>query len=414
MGNRIEVEEKYFFYDIDKLKEIIEENKFNLVSNFSESDEYFTDIDSKYIENRTCLRLRKSLDNVELTFKGKSNEFLNSYSKVEKNIDIGIDQYNDMTDLLNKLGYYSYVIVEKERMTYTKTLNNLVYNIMVDKIENVGNFVEFEILCEDLNYDVKILNNKLKEFVSLFKKLNLQVANLPYRDFVANRVLSNVKPSKPLTSVFFDLDGTLINSENVFFESFKEVLKEKFDVNIEFYEYEENELSKNSNLVNYLKENNKIPDYIEEDIIINEVYEKYSSKFNEVLKDDTVYLNFKLLQKLKEKGLKIGLVSTSKRKFIDLILSYLNKENLFEIIIAREDVEELKPSPEAYIKALEAFKIKNDECIAIEDSNRGIESAIKAGIKTIRINEYYDNNLENNIVTFDKLSRLLLILINNV
>lgn len=167
-------------------------------------------------------------------------------------------------------------------------------------------------------------------------------------------------------------------------------------------------------MVNYLKENNKIPDYIEEDIIINEVYEKYSSKFNEVLKDDTVYLNFKLLQKLKEKGLKIGLVSTSKRKFIDLILSYLNKENLFEIIIAREDVEELKPSPEAYIKALEAFKIKNDECITIEDSNRGIESAIKAGIKTIRINEYYDNNLENNIVTFDKLRRLLLILINNV
>lgn len=414
MGNRIEVEEKYFFNDIDKLKEIIEKHKFNLVSNFSESDEYFTDIDSKYIENRTCLRLRKSQDNVELTFKGKSNEFLNSYSKVEKNIEIGIEQYNDIKDILNKLGYYSYVIVKKERMTYTKTLNNLIYNIMVDKIENIGTFIEFEILSEDLNYDMKILNNKLRDFVSLFEKLNLQVANLPYRDFVANSVFSDIKPKKNLTCVFLDLDGTLINSENIFFESFKEVLKDRFDINIEFSEYEENELSKNSNMINYLKEKDKIPHFVEEESIMNEVYEKYSSRFNEILRDDTVYLNFKLLQKLKEKGLKIGIVSTSKRKFIDLILSNLNQKNLFEIIIAREDVDELKPSPEAYKKALEISKVSSDQCIAVEDSNRGIESAIKAGIKTLRVNEYNDYKVKDNITTFDKLSRLLLILINNV
>ena len=61
---------------------------------------------------------------------------------------------------------------------------------------------------------------------------------------------------------------------------------------------------------------------------------------------------------------------------------------LFDIIIAREDVRNLKPDSEAYLKALNFFKVSPNECLAIEDSKRGIEAAINAGIKTIKVENF--------------------------
>ena len=97
MKNRIEVEEKFFVYNIEEIEKIAKLNKFCIKDSFFENDEYFTDIDSNYIKNRTCLRLRNTNnDALELTFKGKSNEFSsNSYAKLERNIELKIEQYDD-------------------------------------------------------------------------------------------------------------------------------------------------------------------------------------------------------------------------------------------------------------------------------------------------------------------------------
>ena len=53
---------------------------------------------------------------------------------------------------------------------------------------------------------------------------------------------------------------------------------------------------------------------------MNKVYKKYMKKFKKIIKEDEVFLNFELIKKIKKNGLKIGLVSTSKRCFIDLLL----------------------------------------------------------------------------------------------
>lgn len=416
MKSRIEVEEKFFINDKHKLEEIAKEMNFKLVNNFKENDEYFTDINSIYIKNRTCLRLRNTDDkSLELTFKGKSNDFsLNSYAKLERNIDLKPEQYADVVQVLNKLGYYSYVLVKKDRKVYTKSLDGLTYNIMLDNIEDVGTFVEFEILSSDLNYNTEIIRDKLGKFIENFKETKLEEAKLPYRDFVANSIFSKLKPEKELTTIFFDLDGTLIDSEKVFFESFKYILKEYYNADITYEEYKENELNKDSNLLNILKNEGKLNSTDQDDKIMERVYNNYLQKFKDVIKDDEVYLNFELIKQIKKCGKKIGIVSTSKKCFIDLVLEKLKSENLFDIIISREDVDRLKPDSQAYIMAMKKLKVKPEECIAIEDSARGIESSINSGIKTIKLNEYSREkacDIEN-IMQLEKLSRALLIIIN--
>ena len=80
---KIETEEKYYCLDSKKLIERIKELGFAELDSKVESDEYFTDINSEFIENRTCLRIRKTnKSRMEVTFKGKSISLLGQYCKL--------------------------------------------------------------------------------------------------------------------------------------------------------------------------------------------------------------------------------------------------------------------------------------------------------------------------------------------
>ena len=412
MSKRVEIEQKFYCTNNKKLTNLITENGLVKSSEKYESDEYFTDINSVYIKNRTCLRIR-NVDNkyLELTFKGKSKDFRNNYAKVENNINLSLADYDSIVGLLYSLGYFSYSIVNKKRITYSKRVDDYEYNVMVDEIKDIGNFVEFELLYYKEDKDIDFLQKKLNEFVNRFEIMNFESANLPYRDFVANRTYINVLPQEKLSAILFDLDGTLIDSEKKFFESFRHVIFSKYNYNISYEEYEENELKKNANLLLYLKSNGIIESYEVDDKIMEKIYLEYEKKFMDLLNENDVSLNFELLKQLKSKGLRLALVSTSRKKFIDMLLTKLNIQDLFEVVISREDVKNLKPESDAYIMALEKLNILSTNCIAFEDSERGIRASKSANIKTIQVNDFIKNTAQNTEIS-EKLSRILLAIIN--
>ena len=412
MSKRVEIEQKFYCTNNKKLTNLITENGLVKSSEKYESDEYFTDINSVYIKNRTCLRIR-NVDNkyLELTFKGKSKDFSNNYAKVENNINLSLADYDSIVGLLYSLGYFSYSIVNKKRITYSKRVDDYEYNVMVDEIKDIGNFVEFELLYYKEDKDIEFLQKKLNEFVNCFEIMNFESANLPYRDFVANRTYINVLPQEKLSAILFDLDGTLIDSEKKFFESFRHVIFSKYNYNISYEEYEENELKKNANLLLYLKSNGIIESYEVDDKIMEKIYLEYEKKFRDLLNENDVSLNFELLKQLKSKGLRLALVSTSRKKFIDMLLTKLNIQDLFEVVISREDVKNLKPESDAYIMALEKLNILSTNCIAFEDSERGIRASKSANIKTIQVNDFIKNTAQNTEIS-EKLSRILLAIIN--
>ncbi len=57
----------------------------------------------------------------------------------------------------------------------------------------------------------------------------------------------------------------------------------------------------------------------------------------------------------------------------------------FHFVLAGGEYEHYKPHPAPYLKAIELSGCEPGECIAIEDSPRGVESATKAGIKCIAV-----------------------------
>jgi len=179
--------------------------------------------------------------------------------------------------------------------------------------------------------------------------------------------------------IFFDNDGVLVDTEKYFFKATHEILlkqgialtKEKF---IEltlvgneggwrlarekgFSELQINEMREERNelYAGYLAENSLLIKGVKNTISI------LSNKYN------------------------LGIVTSSKRSHFDLIHKNTGILHYFNFALAREDYAKSKPSPEPYLKALETAGCKKEECIVVEDSERGVNAAAAAGIKCIAI-----------------------------
>lgn len=194
--------------------------------------------------------------------------------------------------------------------------------------------------------------------------------------------LNNIK------ALLVDLDGTLINSEKAFFESFRDILKNNYLVSITKDDYKKYELEQNAKLLITLKEKNILKSTISDQDIMKLIYDYYFYKFIEVIKEPEAVENFELLKKIKDKGYTLGLITTCRKRFIDVMFEELKLNGLFDIVIAREDVLNLKPCPDAYIYAINKLGLNLEECLAIEDSKRGIDASISAGIKTIKVDNF--------------------------
>ena len=92
-----------------------------------------------------------------------------------------------------------------------------------------------------------------------------------------------------------------------------------------------------------------------------------------------------LVEKGKEKGMRMALVTNAPEENVLAVLRALNLEGVFETVILADDVGVGKPDPAPYHAALEAFDISPEEALACEDSPSGIASSIAAGIPTVGI-----------------------------
>jgi HAD superfamily hydrolase (TIGR01509 family) len=83
---------------------------------------------------------------------------------------------------------------------------------------------------------------------------------------------------------------------------------------------------------------------------------------------------------LLSKTYKMATVTTSKRSDFELIHKSRNLVRHMDFVLTREDYISSKPDPEPYLLALRRFGAMAEDCLVIEDSQRGLQSAITAGI----------------------------------
>jgi HAD superfamily hydrolase (TIGR01509 family) len=81
----------------------------------------------------------------------------------------------------------------------------------------------------------------------------------------------------------------------------------------------------------------------------------------------------------------LGLASSSNRELIDLVLERLGVSELFRATVSSEEVARGKPAPDVYLEAARRLGVEPSRSAAIEDSQNGILAAKAAGMRVLAI-----------------------------
>ncbi len=192
--------------------------------------------------------------------------------------------------------------------------------------------------------------------------------------------------------LFFDLDGTLIDTEPLYYRFWKEASK--------YYGYE---LSHEEALLMRSRDKQSAIDFL--NIVSNGLLDYYKVKekrielMDEYLKDHPIRMKedaYSLLKKLKKEGKKIFIVTANTVEKAERIIKEVGFLYLLDGIISAKDVKRGKPFPDVFLFASKYVNKNPEEIIVFEDSPNGLMSSHSAGCFTIMVEDMsnYDPSMD--------------------
>ena len=184
-----------------------------------------------------------------------------------------------------------------------------------------------------------------------------------------------------LNTIFFDNDGVLVDTEGVFFEANRLMLKD-FGVNLSEKEFAEISLVRGQSFADILISLGCTPDFAEH------AREKRNLKYDDMLRKRGKSLVIPGVREVLEKlhrNFRIGVVTCCATLHFKTIHAASGLAQFFDFVVKGEEFVHHKPHPEPYLLALSRSNSLPENCIAVEDSQRGVESAKNAGLRVAAI-----------------------------
>jgi len=177
----------------------------------------------------------------------------------------------------------------------------------------------------------------------------------------------------------FDCDGTLVDSERLSFQAWREVLARHG------YELADEDLHAMRGrsypwVHEYFAQRARIPDPDAFWLLhTGRLYELFETEL-EVFEDAVA-----TARELKQRGVPIAIATGSRRERLDATLRAASLDGLFDVTVAQDEVEHAKPAPDLFLRAAELLGVAPEECVAVEDSPTGVESALAAGMRVVAV-----------------------------
>jgi len=219
---------------------------------------------------------------------------------------------------------------------------------------------------------------------------------------------------KELKALLFDVDGTLAETEDGHLAAFNRAFEERgldWNWSSELY-HELLSVTGGRERIKYFVEKYN-PDFQRPDDldafardlhkIKTEYYVQMMSKGDVPLRPGVK----RLIEEARSEGVRLAIATTTSPANIEaLLVNALDPDAMswFEVIAAGDMVKAKKPAPDVYFLALEKLALDADECIALEDSENGIQSSLGAGVKTIiATNKYtHDHDFTGAAIVLDQ------------
>lgn len=184
-----------------------------------------------------------------------------------------------------------------------------------------------------------------------------------------------------LKGLFFDLDGTLVNTYEADFLAYRDAIEDATGIVVKreyFMATNGMEMRKKLDIL--------APDVTPEQVKqIAAGKKKYYKNYLHKTVPNESLISF--LTDMAQYHT-TALVTTAKQQNAEAVLNEYGITDLFDAKVFGDGVENPKPHPESYLKALELTGLSPDEVLAFEDSKTGIDAAHAAGIKTVHIRSF--------------------------
>jgi HAD superfamily hydrolase (TIGR01549 family) len=188
-----------------------------------------------------------------------------------------------------------------------------------------------------------------------------------------------------LKAVLFDMDGVLIDSNKAWYTIFNKTLEYFENKTISRKEFDEVVWAKNFN--------ETVKKYFSVDM--EQVRDFYGSLYEVFMNNLTVFPDTKeTLKELKEKNLKLALVTNTHRDHAVKLLKDIGIFDLFDYIIGADQVKNGKPEPDIILKTLKDMKLKKEEVVYVGDTIWDKIASEKADVKFIGVRIEGDERIE--------------------
>lgn len=274
-------------------------------------------------------------------------------------------------------------------------------------LQNIRDISKFIIHHLQTNHDIIVYYNSQilfnhgdKEHVSLIQEIDRNIITLidpaigvpKIRRVKLPKLLRALIPQRAFwiisgKAIIFDMDGLMVDSEPLHFRA-SDILLKEYGFGFDNLPASLKSGFMGKRVIDFIK---AVIEYLNLDVELDKFYQKRMEIFLNLVKEKLQPTSglFKSLNLLKKNNFKIGLATSGTKQYIEIVLKKFKIRNYFDAIVAGDDVKIGKPNPETYLVASKKLDFAPEECIVLEDTTNGIESAKKAGCECIAVKNLY-------------------------
>ncbi len=182
-----------------------------------------------------------------------------------------------------------------------------------------------------------------------------------------------------LAAVLWDLDGTLVDSEELHWQAWRETMAAE-GVALSWEQFKATFGQRNDSFVPLWLGESATPERVAR---IGDAKEACYRRLvrERGLKPATGALEW--VRRLQREGWRQAIASSAPRENVLVMLDALQLADAFQAIVAAEDVTRGKPDPQVFLLAAERLGVPPSRCVVVEDAPAGIEAAKRAGMRSI-------------------------------
>lgn len=195
-----------------------------------------------------------------------------------------------------------------------------------------------------------------------------------------------------IKAVLFDMDGVLIEAKDWHYEALNRAL-DLFGMPISRHDHETTfDGLPTSKKLEILSVERGLPRELHK--FLNEMKQRYTVEMIHTLCKPR-FAQEQALSTLKARGYMASVCSNSIRATVELMMEKANLSPYLDYMVSNEDVSKSKPDPEMYVKAMNHFGLKPEECLIVEDNENGIKAAKASGGHLLVVQDVSDTNITN-------------------